>query len=72
MIYICSCRRLIVLYILINKVVRATLWLPTENIMGGNLLKNSNPLPVKLSYLTFYPPKVVSRYRDPQIQVGEN
>ena len=30
-----------------------------------------NPLPAKLSYLNFHQLKVVSRYRDPQLQVGE-
>ena len=29
-------------------------------------------LPTKSSYLNFYPLEVVSRYRDPQLQVGEN
>ena len=32
----------------------------------------SNPLPNKLSYPIFHPLEVVSRYRDPQLQVGEN
>ena len=27
---------------------------------------------VKVFYLIFHPPEVVSRYRDPQRQVGEN
>ena len=31
-----------------------------------------NPLPFKVSYLNFHPLEVVSRYRDPQLQVGEN
>ena len=31
-----------------------------------------NPFPAKLSYLNFHPLEVVSRYRDPQLQVGEN
>ena len=31
-----------------------------------------NPYPAKLIYLIFHPFKVVSRYRDPQLQVGEN
>ena len=31
-----------------------------------------NPFPAKLSYLNFHPLKVVSRYREPQLQVGEN
>ena len=32
----------------------------------------SNPLPAQLSYRKFHPLEVVSRYRDPQTQVGEN
>ena len=28
--------------------------------------------PAKLIYLNFHPPEVVSRYRNPQLQVGEN
>ena len=28
-----------------------------------------NPYPAKLSYLNFHPLEVVSRYRDPQLQV---
>ena len=31
-----------------------------------------NSLPAKLSHLNFHPLEVVSRYRDPQLQVGEN
>ena len=31
-----------------------------------------NPLPAKLCYLNFHPLEVVSRYRDSQLQVGEN
>ena len=31
-----------------------------------------NPFPAKLIYLYFPPLEVVSRYRDPQLQVGEN
>ena len=31
-----------------------------------------NPYPAKLMYLNFHPLEVVSRYRDPQLQVGEN
>ena len=30
-----------------------------------------NPYPAKLIYLHFYPLSVVSRYRDPQLQMGE-
>ena len=33
---------------------------------------NINPYPPKLNYLNFQPLEVVSRYRDPQIQVAEN
>ena len=31
-----------------------------------------NPYPVKLNHLNFQPLEVVSRYRDPQLQVAEN
>ena len=31
-----------------------------------------NPFPAKLSYLIFQPIKVVSRYRDPKLQVCDN
>ena len=31
-----------------------------------------NPYPAKVIYLHFLPLEVVSRYRDPQPQVGEN
>ena len=31
-----------------------------------------NPYPAKLIYLNFHPLEAVSRYRDPQPQVGEN
>ena len=31
-----------------------------------------NPLLARLSYLYFHPLEVVSRYRDTQLQVGEN
>ena len=31
-----------------------------------------NPLSARLYYLNFHPLEVVSRYRDPQLQVGEN
>ena len=31
-----------------------------------------NPYPAKLIYLSFHPLEVVSRYSDPQLQVGEN
>ena len=30
------------------------------------------PYPAKLIYLNFHPLEVASRYRDPQLQVGEN
>ena len=32
----------------------------------------ANPYPAKLIYLNFQPLEAVSRYRDPQLQVGEN
>ena len=31
-----------------------------------------NPLPVKLVYVNFHPLEVVSRYSDPQLQMGKN
>ena len=31
-----------------------------------------NPYPAKLIYLNFQPLKIVSRYREPQLQVAEN
>ena len=31
-----------------------------------------NPLPAQLSHLNLHPLEVVSRYRDPQLQAGEN
>ena len=31
-----------------------------------------NPYPAKLIYLNFHPFEVVSRYRDPQLQVADN
>ena len=31
-----------------------------------------NPLTAKLACLNFHPLEVVGRYRDPQLQVGEN
>ena len=34
--------------------------------------RHINPYPAKKIYLTFHPLEVVSRYRDPQLQVGEN
>ena len=33
---------------------------------------NINPYPAKLIYLNFHPLEVVSRYHDPQLQVGKN
>ena len=36
------------------------------------LLPSFNPYSAKLHNLNFHPLKVVSRYRDPQLQVGEN
>ena len=35
-------------------------------------LKGINPLTAKLLNLNFYPLEVVSRWRDPQLQVSEN
>ena len=31
-----------------------------------------NPFPARASYLNFHPLEVVFRYREPQLQVGEN
>ena len=36
-----------------------------------NTWKVNSP-PAKHSYINFHPLEVVSRYRDPQLQVGEN
>ena len=36
------------------------------------LLKSCNPLTAKLFNLNFHPLEVVSRWRDPQLQVSEN
>ena len=35
-------------------------------------VRRIKPLPPKLVCLNFHPPEVVSRYRDPQLQVDEN
>ena len=35
-------------------------------------LDGLNPFPAKSIYLNFHPLEAVSRYRDPQLQVGEN
>ena len=40
-----------------------------RNIYIGNIL---DPYRAKLIYLNFPPLEVVSRYRDPQLQVAEN
>ena len=37
-----------------------------------NVLNVLNPYPAKLIYLNFHPLEIVSRYRDPQLQVAEN
>ena len=37
-----------------------------------NVIETINLFPAKLSYLNFHPLEVVSRYRDTQLQVGEN
>ena len=42
------------------------------SINWSAILLEFNPLIVKLSYLDFNQLQVVSRYRDPQLQVGEN
>ena len=34
--------------------------------------KDKDPYPAKVNNLNFHPLEVVSRYRDPQLQVGEN
>ena len=39
-------------------------------IVKGSL--DINPYPAKLIYVNFHPLEVVSRYRDPQLQVNEN
>ena len=38
----------------------------------GQTIPYTNACPVKLFYLNFQPREVVSRYRDPQLQVAEN
>ena len=38
----------------------------------SNAVNMVNPLTAKLIYLNFQPLEVVSRYRDPQLQVAEN
>ena len=38
----------------------------------GESEHNLNPYPSELIYLNFHPLEVVSRYRDPQLQVAEN
>ena len=44
-------------------------WSPASSCNYTMLI---NPLPTKLSNFSFHPLEVVSRYRDPQLQVGEN
>ena len=46
--------------------------LPINKVDINAMTYYINPLPAKLSYLNFHPLEVVSRYRDPQLQVGEN
>ena len=41
-------------------------------ILNSLSLRHGNPHPVKLIYSIFHPIKVVPRYRDLQLQVGEN
>ena len=46
-----------------------------QTLGNGNLqifTNKFNPLPAELPYLNFHPLEVASRYRDPQLQVGEN
>ena len=47
-------------------------WIDAE--LGYNFITLSyiNPLTAKLNNLNFRPLEVVSRYRDPQLQVGDN
>ena len=40
-----------------------------ELLLKKNIL---DPQTVKLNHLNFHPPEAVSRYSDPQLQVGEN
>ena len=35
-------------------------------------VRHVNPYPTNLIYLNFHPLKIVARYSDPQLQVGEN
>ena len=44
---------------------------PTAQIINF-LIGGFNPQSAKLNHLNFHPLEVVSRYRDPQLQVGEN
>ena len=46
--------------------------LPDIKILILKTLLDFNPYPAKLIYLNFPSLEVVSRYRDPQLQVGEN
>ena len=42
-------------------------------VLNLHLRRNRfNPSPAKLTNLNFHPLEVVSRYHDPQLQVGEN
>ena len=41
-------------------------------IIISDLLYHFNPLTAKLFNWNFHPPEVVSRWRDPQLQVSEN
>ena len=41
-------------------------------VAGTVYIRFTHPFHTKLAYFNFYPPEVVSRYRDPQLQVGEN
>ena len=47
----------------------------TDIVTGTMIFKTNNfisPYADKLIYLNLHPLEVVSRYRDPQLQVGEN
>ena len=46
----------------------------THRRMGtrGTCYSDGNSFLAKLSYLNFHPLEIVSRYRDPQLQVDEN
>ena len=53
--------------LLLGQVLGVPLLTDTDKI-----LSNINPPLAKVSYLILHPHKVVCRYRDPQLHVGEN